>query len=50
MECGFDRLVDNIPAIGDAGYDEAMREMTDEVIHSDTLVAYLAATHIPNGQ
>jgi hypothetical protein len=48
MERGFDRLVDNTPAIGDAGYNEAMREMTDEIIHSDTLVAYLVVTNIPN--
>jgi hypothetical protein len=33
---------------GGAGYDTAMRLMTEEVTHSDTLVTYLTATNICN--
>jgi hypothetical protein len=45
---GFDQLVTNVPAIGDPGYDEAMRNMMAEVICSNTLVTYLTATNIGN--
>jgi hypothetical protein len=38
LALGFNRLVNNIPAMGDPGYDKAMRNMTNEVIGSDTLV------------
>jgi hypothetical protein len=44
----FDRLVENIPAIGDPGYDEAIRNITNEVIGSDTMVTCLTATNIGN--
>jgi hypothetical protein len=50
MERGFNRLVDNVPAAVDAGYEEAMRGMTDEIVHSDTMVAYLVATNTPHGE
>jgi hypothetical protein len=48
LERGFNRLVDNVPAMNANGYDEAMREMTDEIVNSDTLVTYLMATNIIN--
>jgi hypothetical protein len=43
LERGFNRLVNNIPATTDANYHEVMREMTDEVMYSDTLTTYLTA-------
>jgi hypothetical protein len=46
LERGFNRLTTNIPNLGDAGYDDAIRSMVDEVIGSDTLVTYLAAINI----
>jgi hypothetical protein len=45
LERGFNRLVNNIPAANDANYREVMREMTDEVMYSDTLTTYLTATN-----
>jgi hypothetical protein len=48
LEQSFNRLVDNIPDPLDANYDNAMRRMTDEVINSDTLIAYLTATNMWN--
>jgi hypothetical protein len=45
MEQGFNRLVDNIPDVADPNYESIMRRMTDEVINSDTLIAYLTATN-----
>jgi hypothetical protein len=45
---GFNRLVTNIPAMGDPGYNKAMRNMTNEVIGSNTLVTYMTATYIGN--
>lgn len=44
LELGFNRLVDNIPSAVDPGHDAAMRDMADEVMHSDSLVTYLVAT------
>jgi hypothetical protein len=41
LERGFNRLVNNIPDADHADYDNVMRKMTDEVINSDTLIAYL---------
>jgi hypothetical protein len=46
LEQGFDRLVTNIPDAEDPGYNDAMRDIVDEVIGSDTLVTYLTATNI----
>jgi hypothetical protein len=46
LERGFDRLVTNIPNAGDPGHEDAMRDIVDEVIGSDTLVTYLTATNI----
>jgi hypothetical protein len=46
LEQGFDRLDNNIPNIGDAGYDAAIRSIVDEVIGSDTIVTYLTAINI----
>jgi hypothetical protein len=48
LELGFNRLVDDIPATNAVDYEDIMREMTDEIIHSDTLVTYLVATNICN--
>jgi hypothetical protein len=45
MERGFNRLVDNVPDVNDPTYDGIMRQMTDEVISSDTLITYLTATN-----
>jgi hypothetical protein len=45
----FNRLTENVPAVGDPGYyDTVMRLMTEEVTHSNTLVTYLTATNICN--
>jgi hypothetical protein len=48
LERGFNRLVDNIPAMNANDYDKVMREMTTEIVNSDTLVTYLVATYIIN--
>jgi hypothetical protein len=48
MERGLNRLVDNIPNIGTAGYDGVMRDMIDEITNSDTLIPYLVASNIVN--
>jgi hypothetical protein len=48
LERGFNRLVDDIPLPAEPTYDAAMREITDEVINSDTMVTYLVATNICN--
>jgi hypothetical protein len=48
LELGFNRLVNDIPATDAVDYEDVMREMTDEIIHSDTLVTYLVATNIGN--
>jgi hypothetical protein len=45
LELGFTRLVDDIPNPDEAGHDEAMRNMVDEIISSDTLTTYLTATN-----
>jgi hypothetical protein len=50
MERGLNRLVDNIPDIGTAAYDGAMRDMVDEITNSDTLIPYLVASNINNGE
>jgi hypothetical protein len=41
-------LVDNIPAINAAGYDNAMRTMMDKIINSNMLTTYLVVTNICN--
>jgi hypothetical protein len=46
LDRGFNRLVDGVPANGDAGFEAAMRLMTDEITNSDTLVTYLTATNV----
>jgi hypothetical protein len=46
LEQGFNRLVDNIPNVGDAGYADAIRNMVDEAIGSDMLTTYLTAINI----
>jgi hypothetical protein len=48
LEHGFNRLVNNIPDMNAPDYDKTMREMTDEIVNSDTLVTYLVATNIIN--
>jgi hypothetical protein len=42
---GFARLVDNVPLDGDPGHEEAMKEMADEIVNSDSLTTYLTATN-----
>ncbi len=46
LEQGFNRLVDNIPNMGDPGYTAAIRNMVDEAIGSDMLTTYLTAINI----
>jgi hypothetical protein len=46
LERGFNRLSNNIPGINDAGYEDAIRNIIDEVIGSDTLITYLTAINI----
>jgi hypothetical protein len=47
LEQGFNWLVDNIPnVLGDAGYADAICNMVDEAIGSDTLTTYLTAINI----
>jgi hypothetical protein len=46
LELGFNRLNNNIPDVGDAGHSDAIRNIVDEVIGSDTLVTYLTAINI----
>ena len=46
LELGFSRLVDNIPASGNPGYQEAMQDMVLEIINSDTLCTFLTATNV----
>jgi hypothetical protein len=48
LAVGFNRLVDNIPGMADAGYDAVMQEMAAEITNSDTIVPYLVATNICN--
>ena len=48
LEGGFNRLVDDIPIMNGAGYTDAMREMKDEILNSDTLIPYLVTTNIGN--
>jgi hypothetical protein len=43
LEQGCNCLADNILYTLNAGYDNVMRRMTDEVINSDTLITYLTA-------
>jgi hypothetical protein len=50
MERGLNRLVDNIPDIGTAGYNGAMRDMVDEITNRGTLIPYLVASNIVNGE
>jgi hypothetical protein len=45
LERGFNRLVTDIPAMADANYAGVIRNMTDEVISSDTLITYLMVTN-----
>jgi hypothetical protein len=46
LERGFNRLSTNIPDAGDAGHEDAIRNIVDEVIGSDMLVTYLTAINI----
>jgi hypothetical protein len=50
MKRGLNHLVDTIPDIGTAGYDEAMRDLVDESANSDTLIPYLVGSNIFNGE
>jgi hypothetical protein len=46
LELGFNELDNNIPAMGDPGYNDKIREMPSKIIISETLVTYLTATNI----
>jgi hypothetical protein len=46
LEQGFNRLVDNIPNMGDPRYAAVMRNMVDDAIGSDMLTTYLTAINI----
>ena len=48
MERVFDLLVNNIPEVKVVNYPAVMWDMTDEVIHSESLVMYLVVTTICN--
>jgi hypothetical protein len=45
LERGFNRLVNNIPDADHTDYNNVMRKMTDEVMNSDTLIAYLTVSN-----
>jgi hypothetical protein len=42
---GFTRHVDNVPGAGDPGHSEAMKQISNEIVNSDTLMTYLTATN-----
>ena len=44
----LNQLTQNVPDANDPTYGAAMRVMTDEVISSDTLVAYLTVCNLPH--
>jgi hypothetical protein len=41
----FTRHVDNVPGAGVPGHSEAMKEMSNEIVNSNTLTTYLTATN-----
>jgi len=48
FERSFDRLAD-VPLLGAAGHDNAMRTLTEEVVSGDTLGTYPVVSNTPNG-
>jgi hypothetical protein len=46
FERSFDRLAD-VPLLGAAGHDNAMRTLTEEVVSGDTLGTYLVVSNTP---
>jgi hypothetical protein len=41
VELKFARLTNNIPDVNDADYERVMRQMSDEILNSDSLTCYL---------
>jgi hypothetical protein len=50
LERGFTRLVHNVLNHGDAGHEEAMQSMVDEIVNSDMFTPYLKATNFGTGE